>query len=226
MSGIQLTPRLQCVADMVRADTRLADIGTDHAYLPAYLAQRGLIRSAIAADLKTGPLHKAQDTIRSYALEHMVQTRRSNGLEKICSYEADDIVIAGMGGELILNIMTACPWVKDKEKRYILQPMTHSEALRTYLVQNGFTILKESAVSEGRKVYIIINACYTGEMPVHAPSYVYIGEIHDFSNPAAKCYLQQQIRYLSNKLLGGEDKMLELILEELKEIYDNCSEYL
>lgn len=222
MAQIQLTPRLACVAGKVRPKVRLADIGTDHAYLPAYLAQAQRISTAIAADLRQGPLERAEETIRQYQVGSRVETRLSDGLSQIEAEEADDIVIAGMGGELIVTILGACPWIQDPAKHFIFQPMTHSETLRRYLTEHDFSISSETAVTEGGKVYVVMDAYYTGTQHTYTPAFFYIGKLTDFSHGASRLFLEQQIRYLSNKLCGGEDPELRSILEELKRLYDNC----
>ena len=117
---IRLKPRLQTAADMVRIGSRVADIGTDHAYLPASLILSGKIPSAVAADLRKGPLENAEETVRNNHIEDRVQLRLSDGLKCVSPDEADDIVIAGMGGILISEILTAAEWVRNPRYKLIL----------------------------------------------------------------------------------------------------------
>ena len=112
----QLDRRLQTCASMVRENHVLADIGTDHAYLPIWLVKKEVIKKAIASDINMGPLQKAAFNIRRYNVGKQVDARLSDGLELIFPNEADDIVIAGMGGELIADIIEKAPWLKDAEK--------------------------------------------------------------------------------------------------------------
>lgn len=121
-------------ADFVRQNARLADIGTDHAYLPLWLCLNGTCPSAIAADINPDPLSRGQAAIMNFNAEHLISTRLSNGLENIGENEADDFVIAGMGGELIATILDSCAYAKNSEKHFILQPMTKSEVLIKYLL--------------------------------------------------------------------------------------------
>ena len=109
-SKINLDSRLLMCADFVRKDAKLADIGTDHAYLPLWLCLSGKCPSAIAADINPEPLSRGEAAIKNANAENLVKTRLSNGLEKIASGEADDVVIAGMGGELISTILVNCPF--------------------------------------------------------------------------------------------------------------------
>ena len=112
---ITLDSRLSLCASFVRQDSKLADIGTDHAYLPVWLCQNGVCKSAVAADINPEPLSRGQLTIAQAGLEDKVKTRLSDGLKSISADEADDIVIAGMGGELIAKIILDCEYSRDKD---------------------------------------------------------------------------------------------------------------
>ena len=155
--------RLQKVAALVRPGSRLADIGTDHAYLPTALVQRGVCPTAIASDVRPGPVQAARRTVEAAGLSDKIDVRLGDGLEPIRPDEAEDIVIAGMGGETIAAILAAAPWVKDSRYRLILQPMTRGEELRRYLFGAGFAILEERAAADSRHVYAVLSAQYTGQ---------------------------------------------------------------
>ena len=155
---LKLKPRLQMAADMVRTGSRLADIGTDHAYLPAALILGGRISSAIAADLRKGPLENAEATVRTYGIADRVQLRLSDGLKFVLPDEVDDIVIAGMGGILISEILSACPWIKDSSKRLVLQPQSHSEDVRKYLWDNGFEIKRLTLTRQAGALQLVLSA--------------------------------------------------------------------
>ncbi len=135
--------RLSLCASFVRQGARLADIGTDHAYLPVWLCRNGVCPSAIAADINPEPLSRGQLTVEEAGLSDRITTRLSDGLSEISAGEADDIVIAGMGGELIAKIIGSCAFSRDKDKRWILQPMTKSEILIEWLCDNGYSILRQ-----------------------------------------------------------------------------------
>lgn len=155
---LELTPRLQAVADLVPQGARLADIGTDHAYLPVSLLLEGRIPSAIAADLRRGPLDRARVTAMEYGCTDQVSFRLCDGLKGIAPQEADAIAIAGMGGETITSILSAATWVKGKHLPIILQPMSSQPELRRWLWQNGYSIQEEKIVREGKKLYTIFLA--------------------------------------------------------------------
>lgn len=197
----QLDARLAVCASFVREGCKLADIGTDHAYLPIYLAKQNKIQRAIAADINVGPLQKAAMHVRKYKAEEQVQTRISNGLEVIFPNEVDDIVIAGMGGELIVKIVEAAPWLKNSQKHLILQPMTAAEELRRYLRQTGFSVKAEKAAIADGKVYSAMLVVYDPEHPNTGRLFPYLGLL-DGSTEAGKAYIERQIRFFGNKAAG------------------------
>ena len=127
MENIKLNERLMTAVQFVREGSRLADVGTDHGYLPIFLILEGRIPFAIAADINRGPLDKADENIHKYALDGKIKTVLCDGLRSIDKDEVDDVAIFGMGGELIVKILDEAPWLKDAAKRLILQPMTHPE---------------------------------------------------------------------------------------------------
>ncbi len=125
---------------MVRPGCALADVGTDHAYLPVWLAFHGLISGAVATDLRPGPLNRARENILRYGGSDRVAARLADGLSGVSPEEADDVVIAGMGGKMIARIISEAEWLKNGEKHLILQPMTSVEDLRTFLAEEGFAV--------------------------------------------------------------------------------------
>ena len=155
---MELTPRLRAVAELVPRGARLADIGTDHAYLPVYLLQRGVIGHAIAADLRPGPLERARQTGERCGMAERMEFRLCDGLGGVRPHEADTITIAGMGGETIAHILAAAPWTKEGGVRLILQPMSSISDLRGWLWGHGYRILKERLVQEGSTFYTILLA--------------------------------------------------------------------
>ncbi|WP_444659935.1 class I SAM-dependent methyltransferase [Caproiciproducens sp. R2] len=193
--------RLQLCASMVRPGTALADIGTDHAYLPIWLAKQGLVSRAIAADIRPGPLQSAQQNIRRYRVEELVSTRLSDGLEAIFSVEADDIVIAGMGGEMMIRIIKNAPWLRDGEKRLILQPMTSIPQLREFLAQQGFAVLQEQAAVEDGHAYSAMQVQYAPEKTGTDSLYPYIGKL-DAATEDSRAYMRKVIAQLEKKAGG------------------------
>lgn len=170
---MELTARLQSVADQVPQNAVFADIGTDHAYLPAWLLLNGRIDHAIAADLREGPLSRARETAEQYGVSGNMSFRLCSGLDDIREDEADTIAIAGMGGETIAEILQAAPWTR-KDKLLLLQPMTSFPDLRLWLQQNGYCIEKETISREGKRLY----TCLTvrgGAMGPLTPAELWVG---------------------------------------------------
>lgn len=151
-----LSPRLQCIADCVRAGTRLADVGTDHGYLPVWLLQNGRIEDAIASDIHSAPLERARATAARYDLTEKIRFRLCAGLDGIGPDEADTVVIAGMGGETIVEILRSASAWDWNGVTLFLQPMTKAELLRLWLTENGFAISAERLVRDRGKLYPIL----------------------------------------------------------------------
>ena len=149
----QLSKRLTAVAALVSSGSRLADIGTDHAYVPIRLVQEGRIPGALAMDVKDGPLARAREHIREQGLEQYIQTRKSDGLAALQPGEADTVLMAGMGGLLMIRILEAgrCHWQQVPE--WILQPQSKVGEVRRFVREAGFTIADEDFVEEDGKYY-------------------------------------------------------------------------
>lgn len=160
---LQLQPRLQLLADMMPQGCRLADIGTDHGYLPVWLLQRGRIQSAIAADIGSEPLAHARRTAAEYGVEN-IDFRLCDGLSGIAPEEADSVVIAGMGGETIITILSAAAWTKDGAHTLLLQPMTKTADLRKWLAVNGYCFTEERLVWDKNYLYPVLRVT-GGECP-------------------------------------------------------------
>ena len=153
---MQLSKRLQAVANMVSAGSRLADVGCDHAFLPLFLIREKRIPLAIAMDVKKGPLSRAAEHIRDACLEDKIETRLSDGLKALTPFEADTLVIAGMGGILIQKILSESSDVRDSFKEIILQPQSDIPGVRRYMPEAGFDLVDEDMVKEDGKYYFIM----------------------------------------------------------------------
>ena len=214
----KLSKRLQCAADLVREGSFLADVGTDHAYLPVVLVATGKIRGGIASDIHKGPIERARAHVREWGLEKTLSTMLCDGLCGIEPYAPDDILILGMGGELIADILARAPWTKKEGVRLILQPMTHAELLRAFLLENGYGIVKEALVKED-KIYQIICAEYTGKTEVRTAAELAFGKenLQRMDETARELLLHwQQIlgRRIEGKRKAGADASEEIKLRE------------
>ncbi len=185
MNKIKLDDRLFCAAEYVRRGGVAADIGTDHAYLPVYLIENGICDKVIACDINRMPLDSAERTVRRYGLEDKIELRLSDGLSGIEKNECTDIIIAGMGAELIADILCKCNWVKDKKINLVLNPMTKPELLRSFLAENGFDLLSETAAESNNKHYTVMNAVYSGVKRKLGAADKYFGKLADDESNAA-----------------------------------------
>lgn len=221
MSKIKLDDRLSAVASLVRNGKRVADIGTDHGYLVAYLVEKGICPSGIAADLRKGPLENARQTVIQQGLCEKIELILSDGLQNIPENACDDIVIAGMGGNLIAEILDKAPWVKNERINIVAQPMTHAEVLRQWFIDNGFVINEEKTATDGKRYYCIISASFSGTVMKHSASYIYTGEIEPESDTDIK-YLQKILTALTKKYdalmsANKEDSDdLKVVIDEIK----------
>ena len=161
--NVALDDRLLSVASFVRPGDAVIDVGTDHAYLPVYLLEAGIATRALATDINPGPLNNARETVAACGLENAISTALANGLDGAEDFEADTVMICGMGGELIADIIDRAPEMKDPAVRLILQPMTRRGSLASYLYKNGFEILSEAYSRDAGKYYVTLLVGYSGE---------------------------------------------------------------
>lgn len=155
---MKLSKRLQMVASLVAKGNCLADIGTDHAYIPIALVQEGICPCAIASDVNKGPLLRAKEHIEENRLSDKIQVRLGNGLESISCGEVDSILIAGMGGPLIVTILEQGKNVRDSAKELVLSPHSDVAGVRAYIMEQGYEILQENMVEEDGKYYVAMKA--------------------------------------------------------------------
>lgn len=197
---MQLSKRLRAVAALVKPGSSIADIGTDHGYIPVYLCRAGVITGAVAADINEGPLSSCKALVAQEDLQHKIKTCLSDGLEGLCCDDFDTVIIAGMGGELISDILSKCDYIS--KKHIILNPMTHPELARKFLYDNGFEIKNDLIVQDGHHYYSVFDAEYTGEIIPKKRADYYLGNITDFSQ---RGYFMHLLSYLKNKSKSGED---------------------
>lgn len=219
MRMFQLDPRLQLCADFVRPKSRLADIGTDHAYLPVWLVSKGICPSAIAVDVREGPLERARENVTRYGMEGKIRLSLSSGLTALEPDDADDIVIAGMGGELMADIIQQASWLQDEKKHLILQPMTTAKELRLWLREHGFALLREECVHSEGKIYSVMLAAFCPEQAqkLTGELYPYIGLLTGKTDEE-QAYIQKVMQRLQKKLQGCLHRQEEAGAEELRRL--------
>lgn len=153
---MNLSERLQTIANFVPKNSVVADIGTDHGYIPIYLIENNISKKVIATDISKNSLEKAIENVNIYNYENKIDTRHGNGLETIKEYEVDTVIIAGMGGILIKDIVDKSWSKRDSITNFILQPNIATSELRKYLIEKNFEILDEKLVKDGKKYYEIL----------------------------------------------------------------------
>lgn len=172
---IKLDGRLSEIAKLVRLDKRICDVGTDHALLPCYLCENGAT-DVTASDINLNPLDYARDNIDKYGFTGRIKLVQSDGLKNIPP--CDDIIIAGMGGELIAEIIGGCTFVTE-DTRFILQPMTKAEYLRRWLYSSGYEIMLENGAESAGKPYTVMLVRYTGEKRMIDDEFAFFGKCTD-----------------------------------------------
>ena len=149
-----ITPRLAEIASLVHPGASVIDVGSDHAYVPFFLLREKKATCALATDVHDGPLQRALSNIRQFGLEDKIRVQKANGLLGVNTDPFDTVIIAGMGGMLIADILSHAGILP--EKHLILQPMTAIPELRYFLCTNGFRIVRERIVQEEDKLYVVM----------------------------------------------------------------------
>lgn len=225
MNSPKLSPRLIAAANFVRSGSFVADIGTDHAYLPIYLCLTGKIRGAVASDINEGPVARAKINVANYHLAKKITVLQTDGLSGIEGYRPDDIIICGMGGELIARIIECAEWTRNERIRLILQPMTHADKLRAYLLENGYSIADETIVKDD-KLYQIICAEYSGNTEKYSPAELIFGRHNIVRGGEVFCEYVSYVRSVliarrDGKLCSGADVSEEIsIINEIDKLLE------
>lgn len=192
--------RLLACADYVSKGGKAVDVGTDHAYLATFLVANGISSSAIACDINLGPLLMAKQTLEHYNLTEKIMLIESDGLKNVPDNDVSDVIIAGMGGELISEILENAKWLQ-RGTNIILQAMTRISYLRKWLYNNGFQIINEKAVEDEAFIYIIMQVKYEGDF-IEISDYLSETGILDLTNIVVKKYLLQLSKRLENNAKG------------------------
>lgn len=196
----ELSKRLQAVADLVTPGMRLVDVGTDHAYIPIYLTQNGLVPSAIAMDINKGPLERADAHILEHGLDGKIVTRLSDGLVNLKMEEADTMIAAGMGGGLVIHILNEDPEKTRSLKELILQPQSELAKVRRYLEEYRFRIVAEDMVEEDGKYYPMMKVIpaeqkglYAEGVPAAEEELEYGKYLLEKAHPVMGAYLKKEL---------------------------------
>lgn len=171
---MRLSKRLEELVSFVREGGRVADIGTDHGYIPIALVEEKKAVSAIAMDVRKGPLERAKEHIVEHGLQEKIELRLSDGAKELREGEADTVVIAGMGGELIIRIMREGRHMWESVSQWVLSPQSEIPAVRRFLTEQGFQIERETLIKDEGKFYTIMSVLFqsdTQKPKVHAEAY-------------------------------------------------------
>ena len=219
---MQLSGRLQKIAEFIPPGDRIIDVGTDHAYIPIWLLLQDPSATAIATDIRSGPLERARADAAYYGVAERLSLRLCDGLTLCAPEEADTVILAGMGGETMIGILTAAPWAR--EKRLVLQPQTKQDELRAWLGENGYTITDAALAYDTGRLYLIWSVG-AGEMP---PFSGVDGALLARRDPLLKPWLAEQIKRLRKRLNGVQQARAEKLelteqlgreLEDLERVY-------
>ncbi len=212
-----LDGRLLCAASFVRDGSVVCDIGTDHAYIPVYLIQQGIAKFAVASDINIGPLNRAKQSAAKYGVTDKIRFVLADGLDGVHPEEdgVNDIIICGMGGELIARIVDSSDYTRTAGVNLILQPMTCAPELRKYLGEAGFCIMTERLCEAAGKIYTCIHAAYDGVTREYTPAEQILGRYHiEKRSPLFNQYADTAVRRLKKQILGMKKGGLDTAAEE------------
>ena len=212
---IPLSARLQACCNFICPGDRVADIGTDHGYLGIWLLEQGIASSVIAADIVPGPLSAAKSNAAKFGFSDSMEFYLSDGVQSI-PRDFDTMVCAGMGGDTMISILSAAPWLKDNKYRLVLQCQSKTPMLRRYLSDNGWRITEESALKDGRFIYTVMEVYYQ-------PDYPRLNDCECFFPPAllenpseyTAEYYRRVVDGIRIAVIHQNDPAKKLLLEEL-----------
>lgn len=216
----KLTPRLSAIATEINMGETMADIGTDHGFLPLYLWKEGICPKVIMADISRGSLQKAEDNCKEAFPQESFDLRLGNGIEVLKPAEVDVLVIAGMGGILMTEILGNDIRKARSYKKIILQPRTHVGLLRHWLYNNGFSIINEQLVREGKFICEILTViprevAVTKDLGGDSIEYEFPLKLVDFKGPLTEEYLRGKL-YMEKNILASMEKGKNPAFEELR----------
>ena len=196
---MNLSKRLQAVAAMLVHSKTVADIGSDHAYLPVALITSGTASFVVAGEVRQGPLAAARQTIKAAGLEDRIDARAGDGLQVLAPGEVDAVVIAGMGSGVIRGILERSPAVTSRLQRLVCQPMAGASQLRQWLLQHGWRLVEEDLVLEEGRLYEIL-AAERGDMAQPEPLLLEIGPLlWQQKHPLLKEHLERLLLQAAKK---------------------------
>lgn len=232
---MELSKRLQAVANLVSEGMTVVDVGTDHGYIPIYLVETGKSPKVLAMDVNLGPLKKAEQHIVLHGLQSCIETRQSDGVQNVVPGEFECVVIAGMGGDLTVRILKNGESVFRKTKEFVLQPQSELWKVRQYLCEHGYSIIAEDMVLEDGKFYPMMKVI-NGQVSTYNTVELHYGKnLLEQKHPILKLFLEKELKVKTDilqKLLQRDgfhietrrnaiEKELEEIKYALQRYYEN-----
>ena len=224
---MQLSRRLQTVADMVIPGNRVADIGCDHAYITIYLIKNKISPFVVAMDINQGPLDRARENIEKYMVADKISIRKSDGLQMLNAGEVDTILMAGMGGRLMSQILASQMNVVSAAKELVLQPQSEIYELRKTLNEWGFVIVNENMLKEDGKYYFVMkikidsSSINKDEYQLSKPEYIHFGRLLlEERNPVLLEYLKSEKRLYKKIYSELIDKPTKQSIERQTEVIE------
>ena len=215
---IPLSTRLAACCGYVHAGDRVADIGCDHGYLSIYLLKNGIASGAYACDVAEGPLQSARHNAMKFGVAEKISFYLSDGVKNV-PRDFDTLVCAGMGGDTMVSILSAAPWLKDSRYRLVLQCQSKRELLRSYLSENGWHIAEESVLRDGRFLYTVMDVRYDPAAPRLTLGQTYFSPAM-LVNPGqeTKEYYERVLFSLNRAVTNGGDQADPTIRQALEEL--------
>ena len=209
---MKLSNRLEMVVSFVKPGESAADVGTDHGHVPVELVRRGIVKRALAMDVRKGPLSKAEENIAAAQVADKIETRLSDGVKKLAAGEADSVIIAGMGGELVIHILEDGRHMWETVEQWVLSPHSEIHKVREWIDGHGFMITKEDMVYEEGKFYTVMDVRRTedsesGESPKTEKDFRYSIYLRKKKNPVFLDYLKDE----EQKLLSLKENLLKQV---------------
>lgn len=229
MKNIELSNRLKTISNLINNVKSIVDVGTDHGYIPIYLVGNNILDYAVASDINRGPVEKAKKNVKDYNLENTISCRLGGGLTTVKPKEVDAAIIAGMGGNLIRDIIEESKGVFKALNYAVLQPVQNPEVIREYIYKSGYTIMDEVIVKDEEKYYEIIKVKYDNNKREVEPIYYEISEILlNKKEPLFKEYIEFKLNKYTRVFenLNEETELSKKRKEELRRIIQRLKEFL
>ncbi len=217
---MELSKRLQAVADLVSESQVVADVGTDHGYIPIYLLETGKCEKAIAMDINKGPLLRAKEHIAEHDLHDKIEVKLSDGVKALAVGECDCVVVAGMGGALAVKIMAEGQTVFKNLKEFVLQPQSELAKVRQYLYENEYCVVEEDIVLEDGKFYPMMKVKNGVSEPYSREELRYGKGLLMQRHPILKQFLEKEVQtkeMILNNLESESGAHIESRKKELQE---------